>query len=82
VPGVAFLPQATLADIIGPASPADGATSAVNTRRPVLHINDPDVDLFAPLPNSGEYRHTILREINIIATHNSYHIGELAISAA
>jgi hypothetical protein len=54
----------------------------MNTRRPVLHINDPDVDLFAPLPNSGEYRHTILREINIIATHNSYHIGELAISAA
>ncbi len=27
-------------------------------------INDPAVDLFAPLPNSGEYRHTILREIN------------------
>ena len=45
----------------------------------VAIINDPDVDLFAPLPNSGEYRHTILREINIIATHNSYHIGELAI---
>ncbi|MGQ9549195.1 MAG: DinB family protein [Roseiflexus sp.] len=45
----------------------------------VVIINDPDVDLFAPLPNSGEYRHTIVREINIIATHNSYHIGELAI---
>jgi hypothetical protein len=42
-------------------------------------INDPAVDLFAPLPNSGEYRHNIVREINIIAAHNAYHTGELAI---
>lgn len=42
-------------------------------------VNDPNVDLFAPLPNSGEHRHNILREINIIACHNAYHIGELAI---
>lgn len=42
-------------------------------------INDPAVDLFAPLPNSGEYQHNILREINIIASHNAYHTGELAI---
>lgn len=45
-------------------------------------INDPDVDLFAPLPNSGEYRHSILREITIIASHNAYHTGELAIMRA
>lgn len=42
-------------------------------------INDPNVDLFALLPNSGEYHHNILREINIIASHNAYHTGELGI---
>ncbi|MDX1686667.1 MAG: DinB family protein [Candidatus Promineifilaceae bacterium] len=42
-------------------------------------VRDPDVDLFAPLPNSGEYQHNVLREINVVASHNSYHIGELAI---
>jgi hypothetical protein len=41
-------------------------------------VNDPHVDLFAPLPNSGEHQHNILREINIIASHNAYHTGELA----
>ena len=40
-------------------------------------INNPDTNLFAPLPNSGEYQHNILREINIIASHNAYHTGEL-----
>ena len=42
-------------------------------------INDPDINLFAPLPNSGEHQHNILREINIIASHNAYHTGELGI---
>jgi hypothetical protein len=42
-------------------------------------INDPNVDLFAPLPNSGKYRHNIVREIHIIASHNAYHTGELGI---
>ena len=42
-------------------------------------IEDRNVDLFTPLPNSGEHRHTILREINIIASHNAYHTGELGI---
>ena len=42
-------------------------------------INDPDLDLFAPLPNSGQHQHNILREINIIASHNAYHTGELAV---
>jgi hypothetical protein len=42
-------------------------------------IGDPDIDLLAPLPNSGEHRHTILREINIVASHNAYHTGEFGI---
>jgi hypothetical protein len=42
-------------------------------------INDPNVDLFAPLPHSGEHRHNLLREINIIASHNAYHTGELVL---
>jgi hypothetical protein len=42
-------------------------------------INDPAVDLFAPLANSGEHQHNILREINVIASHNAYHTGELGI---
>jgi hypothetical protein len=45
----------------------------------VAIINDPAVDLFAPLPNSGEHKHNILREINIIASHNAYHTGELGV---
>jgi len=42
-------------------------------------INDPSFDLFAPLPNSGEHQHNILREINIIASHNAYHTGEFGV---
>jgi hypothetical protein len=42
-------------------------------------LNDPAIDLFAALPNSGDYQHNIVREINIIACHNAYHTGELAI---
>lgn len=42
-------------------------------------IQNPRIDLFAPLPNSGKHRHNILREINIIASHNAYHTGELVI---
>lgn len=45
----------------------------------VAIINDPAVDLFAPLPNSGHHQHNILREINIITNHNAYHTGELGI---
>lgn len=48
-------------------------------RRLVEIVNDPQVDLFAPLPNSGERRHTLVREIHIVADHNAYHTGELAI---
>ena len=42
-------------------------------------VADPDTDLFAPLPHSGEAKHTIVREIHIIAAHNAYHTGELGI---
>lgn len=42
-------------------------------------VNDPEVDLFVPLPNSGEHKHDLLREINVVASHNAYHIGELGI---
>jgi len=42
-------------------------------------INGPGVDLFAPLPNSGEHQHNILREIHIIASHNAYHTGEFGV---
>ena len=42
-------------------------------------INDPTNDIFAPLPNSGEHKHNILREINIVANHNAYHTGEFGI---
>ena len=42
-------------------------------------IQDPKMDLFSPLLNSGEHQHNIFREINIIALHNAYHTGELVI---
>jgi hypothetical protein len=42
-------------------------------------VNDPSTDLFAPLPNSGQQRHSIVRQINIVASHNAYHTGELGI---
>lgn len=42
-------------------------------------INDLDVDLYTKLPNSREDEHNVLREINIIASHNAYHTGELGI---
>lgn len=48
-------------------------------RKLVDIINNPKVDLFAPLPNSGENRHNIVREINIVASHNAYHTGEFGI---
>ena len=40
-------------------------------------VNDPARDLCAQIPH-GQPGHTILREILVIAAHNSYHIGELA----
>lgn len=48
-------------------------------RKLVALINDPTTDLFAPLPNSGNRQHNILREIHIATSHNAYHTGELVI---
>ncbi len=41
-------------------------------------VQNSDTDLYAPIPHGWE-GHTILREILIVADHNAYHIGELAI---
>lgn len=41
-------------------------------------VEDPATDLFAPIPH-GYDGHTILREALILADHNAYHVGELAI---
>ena len=42
----------------------------------VAIIKDPARDLCAQIPH-GEPGHSIMREILVIAAHNSYHIGEL-----
>lgn len=41
-------------------------------------VNDPATDFHAQIPH-GEPGHTILREVLVVASHNAYHIGELAI---
>jgi hypothetical protein len=41
-------------------------------------VGDPTRDLFATVPNSAG-KHTFFRCYLVIADHNSYHIGELAI---
>ncbi len=41
-------------------------------------VQDPARDLFATVPNSAG-KHTVFRCCLVIADHNSYHIGELAI---
>ena len=41
-------------------------------------VRDPTRDLFATVPNSAG-QHTFFRCCLVIAAHNSYHIGELAI---
>ncbi|HYM83772.1 MAG TPA: DinB family protein [Candidatus Dormibacteraeota bacterium] len=40
-------------------------------------VLDPGTDLLAPIPATPG--HTILREVRLVADHNAYHIGELAI---
>lgn len=40
-------------------------------------VNDPQTDLFVKIPHgSGQ---NILKEILVVADHNAYHVGELAI---
>jgi hypothetical protein len=38
-------------------------------------VNDPNTDLFARIPWSDG--HTILREVLLVADHNSHHLGQL-----
>lgn len=40
-------------------------------------VRDPDADFFAELPHAPGY--TLFREILLVADHNAYHTGELAI---
>jgi hypothetical protein len=40
-------------------------------------VRDPDADFLAELPHAPGY--TLLREILLVADHNAYHTGELAI---
>jgi hypothetical protein len=55
------------------------AAFLADRQRLVEIVQEPATDLFAPLPNSGERAHTILREIHVVASHNAYHTGELGI---
>ncbi len=66
--------------IITPEGWQDSIGQFINDRDALVDIiQDPKTDLFAPLPNSAKHQHNILREINIIASHNAYHTGELVI---
>ena len=38
-------------------------------------LEDYSIDLFAPIPNAPEY--PIIREMTIVANHNSYHTGQI-----
>jgi hypothetical protein len=63
------------------ASPEDWqrtiASFQADLRTLVEMARDPATDLYAPIPHgSGQ---TILRELLLVADHNAYHIGELAI---
>jgi DinB superfamily len=40
-------------------------------------VADPATDLLSPIPHTTG--HSLLREIRIVADHNAYHVGELAI---
>ncbi len=62
---------------------ADGWQNTINQFHSDLNaliaiVNDPQTDLYAQIPHAQQ-GHTILREIDIIATHNAYHIGEFGI---
>lgn len=69
----------------GPDSEADAGTwnETISAFRADLQslvniANDPTRDLCAQIPH-GQRGHTILREILVVAAHNSYHIGEFGI---
>lgn len=76
-------PEGLWPDPTAVATPEDWQQSVAqflaDRQRLVEIVGDTAVDLFAPLPNSGTHRHTIVREIHIVASHNAYHTGELGI---
>ncbi len=56
-----------------------GSIAGVRTDLEALKqiVSDKGIDLLAPIPHAPDY--TIFREILVVADHNAYHIGELAI---
>ena len=40
-------------------------------------VTDPSTDFFGPIAHAPGY--TVLREVLLVADHNSHHVGELAI---
>ena len=40
-------------------------------------VEDPTVDLFAPIPHGDGQ--TLLREVLLVADHNSYHLGQIVV---
>ena len=63
------------------ATPADFAATvaAIGAERQALHdlVADPATDVLAVIP--GTPGHTILREVRLLADHDSFHLGEFAI---
>ena len=67
-----------------PGARADGAqweATIISFRRDLKALQemarDPNTDLYSDLPHAPGYN--ILREVLLVADHNAYHIGELAI---
>jgi hypothetical protein len=63
------------------ASPEEWAESVASFQADLKEVVnmalDPAVDLTAELPHAPGY--TVLRELLLVADHNAYHVGELAI---
>lgn len=53
----------------------DGVLSDLEKLKEI--VTDPATDFFAPIPHAKNY--TIFREMLLVADHNAYHIGELAL---
>ncbi len=66
-------PPAVLADAAAWQKTVEGFRADLKAL--VAIVRDPARDLYAQIPH-GEAGHTILREVLVVAAHNSYHIGE------
>ena len=38
-------------------------------------VNDASIDLFSPIPHAPDY--TVFKEITLVISHNSYHLGQI-----